>query len=110
MPSIPSPTLVIAADKGFEHARALGLSVDVVPRDSPVVVHTGLRARGPFTGRVPGARAVARPGGAPGERLACGARSGAAHVISKVVYIFVPYTWLRSTLVSLIYRITYYDT
>ena len=33
MPSIPSPTLVIAADKGFEHARALGLSVDVVVGD-----------------------------------------------------------------------------
>ena len=33
MPSMPTPTLVIAADKGFEHAQALGLKVDVVVGD-----------------------------------------------------------------------------
>ena len=33
MPSMPTPTLVIAADKGFEHAQALGLKVDGVVGD-----------------------------------------------------------------------------
>ena len=67
---------------------ALTQRLRVVPRDSPVVVHTGLRARRPFTGRVPGARAIARPGGAAREGLASGgSRAGAAHVVSKVVYI-----------------------
>lgn len=33
LPSDPLPTLVIAADIGYQHARALGLSVDVVVGD-----------------------------------------------------------------------------
>ena len=61
----------------------------VVPRDSPVVVHTGLRTRCPFARSVPGARAVARASRAPRERVASDTHSRAAHLVSKVVYIIM---------------------